>query len=167
MPSNLGLFLRHMPPAEQLVFLIVIVAVLAVRFVRPRGMRDILLLPGFLCGLAVAAIYAAQTINPVPPMEIVPGLIVGGAAGILIGILRGIHTEVRSGVTYIGRDWAPIGVFVAAFALYYAANSLMPQRSGLASIVSDAALAFATTFTATNYLSFYRRAASIIDSTRS
>jgi hypothetical protein len=151
------------PAWAQFVPLVIVVAVLAVRLVRPQriSVTRMWVTPIIFCAISAWAIYAAQILNPAPPWEIATGLIIGAAAGIPFGILRGIHTDVRPtdrpGVMYLGSSWATITIFAAAFALRYSARTLMPHRGSLASIVGDGALAFAITFIVTSYLSMYRK----------
>jgi Protein of unknown function (DUF1453) len=151
------------PAWAQLVPLVIVVAVLALRLVRPQriSVTRMWVSPILFCALSAWAIYATQRLNPAPPFEIALGLVVGGAAGVPFGILRGLHTDVRPtdrpGVMYLGSSWATIVIFAAAFALRYGARTLMPHRGSVASIVGDAALAFAISFIATSYISIYRK----------
>jgi Protein of unknown function (DUF1453) len=151
------------PAWAQFLPLIIVVAVLTIRLVRPQriSVTRMWVTPIIFCALSAWAIYAAEMINPAPPWEIAIGLIVGAAAGIPFGILRGIHTDVRPtdrpGVMYLGSSWATIAIFGAAIALRYGARALMPHRGSLSSVVGDGALAFAITFIATSYLSIYRK----------
>jgi hypothetical protein len=152
------------PPAwVQFVPLVIIVAVLAIRLVRPQriSVTRMWISPILLCVLGGWAIYAAQTLNPAPPLEIAFGLVVGAAAGVPFGILRGIHTDVRPtdrpGVMYLGSSWATIAIWAVAFAFRFAARTLMPHRGSLASVAGDAVLAFAIAFIATSYVAIYRK----------
>ena len=117
--------------------------------------------PILLCAITAWAIYAAQIMNPAQPLEIAMGLVVGAAAGIPFGILRGVHTDVRPtnrpGVMYLGSSWATVAIWVAAFGFRFAARTLMPHRGSLASVVGDAVLAFAIAFIATSYIAIYRK----------
>jgi len=117
--------------------------------------------PILLCALTAWAIYANELLNPAPPQQLALGLIVGAAAGIPFGILRGMHTDVRPtdrrGVMYLGSSWVTIVIFAAAFALRYAVRALMPQRGSLAATVGDALLAFAIAFIATSYFVIFRK----------
>ena len=117
--------------------------------------------PIALCLLTAWVIYLNQTMNPAPPLEIVLGLIVGGIVGIPFGVLRGRHTTVRPtdrrGVMYLGSSWITLAIFVAAFALRYAARALMPQRGSLSATIGDACLAFAISFIASSYVVIFRK----------
>ena len=139
------------------------VGVLAIRLVRPQriSVTRMWVTPILLCALTAWAIYANELLNPAPPQELVLGLIVGAAAGIPFGILRGMHTDVRPtdrrGVMYLGSSWVTIVIFAAAFGLRYAARAAMPQRGSLAATIGDALLAFAIAFIATSYFVIFRK----------
>ncbi|MBV8374919.1 MAG: DUF1453 family protein [Candidatus Eremiobacteraeota bacterium] len=151
------------PAWAQFVPLIIVVAVLAIRLVRPQriSVTRMWVSPILLCAITAWAIYASQIMNPAPPLEIALGLVVGAAAGVPFGILRGIHTDVRPtnrpGVMYLGSSWATIAIWVVAFGVRLTARTLMPHRGSLASIVGDGALAFAIAFIATSYIAIYRK----------
>ncbi len=117
--------------------------------------------PILLCVLTAWVIYANELLNPAPPAEIALGLIVGAAAGIPFGILRGMHTDVRPtdrpGVMYLGSSWVTLAIFAGAFALRYGARMLMPYRGSLAATIGDALLAFAIAFIATSYVVIFRK----------
>lgn len=147
----------------QLLPLVVVVALLAVRMIRPQkiSVTRMWVTPILLCGLTAWVIYANDLLNPAPPLEIALGLAVGALCGVPFGILRGMHTDVRPtdrpGVMYLGSSWATLAIFAAAFGLRYAARLLIPQRGSLAATVGDAVLAFAITFIATSYLVIFRK----------
>jgi len=147
----------------QLIPLAVVVAILAIRLIRPQriSVTRMWIAPIALCLLTAWVIYLNQTMNPAPPLEIVLGLIVGGIVGIPFGVLRGRHTTVRPtdrrGVMYLGSSWITLAIFVAAFALRYAARALMPQRGSLSATIGDACLAFAISFIASSYVVIFRK----------
>lgn len=117
--------------------------------------------PILLCALTAWAIYANELLNPAPPLEIALGLVVGAAAGIPFGILRGVHTDVRPtdrrGVMHLGSSWVTVVIFVVAFGLRYAARMLMPHRGSLAAAIGDGLLAFAISFIVTSYVVIFRK----------
>jgi hypothetical protein len=147
----------------QLLPLLVVVAVLAVRLIRPQkiSVTRLWVTPIFLGGLTAWAIYANQTLNPAPPVEIALGLVAGALAGVPFGVLRGVHTDVkpteRRGVMYLGSSWITVAIFAAAFGLRYVVRVLMPQRGGLNNILGDALLAFAVAFIVTSYYVIFRK----------
>jgi hypothetical protein len=141
----------------------VVVAVLAVRMIRPQkiSVTRMWVTPIILCFVTAWVIYANQMINPAPPLEIALGLVIGVLAGIPFGILRGMHTDVRPtdrpGVMYLGSSWATLVIFVVAFGLRSAIRLAMPQRGSLTGTIGDALLAFAITFIAVSYLVIFRK----------
>jgi hypothetical protein len=142
---------------------VVVVAVLAIRLIRPQriSVTRMWVAPILLCALTAWAIYANQLLNPAPPVEIALGLIVGVVAGIPFGVLRGMHTDVRPtdrrGVMYLGSSWVTVAIFAGAFVLRYGARMLMPHRGSLAATIGDALLAFAIAFIATSYFVIFRK----------
>lgn len=117
--------------------------------------------PIVFCALAVLVVYGNQKLEPAPVWEIASGLIVGLAAGVPFGILRGMHTDVRPadrpGVMYLGSSWMTIVIFLAAFGLRFLVRELMPQRGALAGVIGDALLGFAIAFIATSYIVIFRK----------
>ena len=151
------------PGWVQLVPLLIIVGILAIRLIRPQriSVTRMWITPIVLCVLTGWVIYANAMLNPAPPLEIALGLIVGAVAGIPFGILRGMHTEVRPtdrrGVMYLGSSWVTLVIFAAAFALRYGVRELMPQRGSLSATIGDALLAFAIVFIAASYFIILRK----------
>jgi hypothetical protein len=147
----------------QLLPLVIVVVVLAVRMLRPQriSLRRMWLSPIILCALTAWVIYANNILYPAPPAEIALALIVGALAGAPFGILRGMHTEVRPtdrpGVMYLGSSWVTLAIFAAAFALRYTVRLMMPQRGSLTGMIGDALLAFAIVFLATSYFVIFRK----------
>jgi hypothetical protein len=147
----------------QLLPLIVVVAILAVRLIKPQriSVTRMWFTPIILCLLTGWVIYANAAINPAPPFEIAVGLIIGAAVGVPFGILRGMHTDIRPtdrpGVMYLGSSWITLLIFVAAFAVRYAARTLMPQRGSVTATIGDAVLAFAIAFIAASYVVIFRK----------
>jgi Protein of unknown function (DUF1453) len=147
----------------QLLPLIVVVAILALRWVRPQriSVTRMWIAPIVLCALTAWVIYANNLLNPAPPLEIAAGLVIGAICGIPFGILRGMHTEVRPtdrrGVMYLGSSWVTLVIFAAAFALRYAIRMAMPHRGSLSAAVGDGLLAFAIAFIATSYVVIFRK----------
>jgi len=117
--------------------------------------------PILLCALTAWAIYANQMLNPAPPLEIALGLVIGAAAAVPFGVLRGIHTDVRPtdrpGVMYLGSSWVTLAIFGVAFVLRYAIRLMMPHRGSLSSTVGDGLLAFAIVFIGISYVVIFRK----------
>jgi hypothetical protein len=143
--------------------LIVVVAILAVRLIRPQriSVTRMWITPILLCALTGWVIYLNEVMNPAAPWEIALGIIVGGLVGIPFGILRGMHTVVRPtekrGVMYLGSSWMTILIFAIAFGFRSVVRFLMPHRGSLSATVGDALLAFAITFIATSYIVIFRK----------
>jgi hypothetical protein len=123
--------------------------------------------PILLCGLMAFAIYATNSLHPVPPFEIALGLIVGAICGIPFGIMRGIHTDVRPterrGVMYLGSSWVTVAIFLVAFGLRFGIRQLMPENSSLSGPIGDGLLAFAIAFIAASYFVIFRKYEAISD----
>ena len=147
----------------QLLPLVVVVAVLAIRLIRPQkiSVTRMWVSPILLCGLSIWVIYINEMLNPAPPAEIALGVVIGTILGTPLGILRGMHTEVklteRRGVMYLGSSWITLAIFVVAFGLRYAVRLLMPQHGSLTGIIGDAVLAFAIAFIAASYVVIFRK----------
>lgn len=143
--------------------LVVVVALLAIRFFRPQriSVTRMWIGPIVLIGLTAWAIYATERFEPAPIVAVAAALLIGGVAGIPFGVMRGIHTDVRPterpGVMYLGTSWVTIVIFLAAFGLRAGVRALMPQHGGLSAAIGDALLAFAITFIATSYIVIYRK----------
>jgi hypothetical protein len=147
----------------QLLPLLVVIAVLAVRLLRPQkiSVTRMWVTPIVFCGLTAWIIYANEVLNPAPPLEIVVGLVVGALIGVPFGILRGMHTTVRPtdrpGVMYLGSSWVTLVIFAVAFGLRYAVREMIPQHGRLSGTIGDALLAFAIAFLVTSYLVIFRK----------
>ncbi len=147
----------------QLLPIIFVVAILAIRLIRPQkiSVTRMWITPIFLCGLTAWVIYLNDMMNPAPPLEIALGLIAGALIGIPFGVLRGMHTDVRPterrGVMYLGSSWITIAIFAAAFGLRYAVREMMPQRGSLTGTIGDALLAFAIVFIVSSYFVIFRK----------
>jgi len=153
----------------QLLPLLVVVVVLAIRLLRPQkiSVTRMWVTPIFLCGITAWAIYGNQMLNPAPPAEIALGLVIGALAGVPLGVLRGVHTVVRPterrGVMYLGSSWVTVAIFAAAFGLRYLVRMEMPQRGSLNSTIGDALLAFAITFIVASYVVIFRKYESLVN----
>jgi hypothetical protein len=147
----------------QVLPLVILVAVLAVRLLRPQkiSITRMWVSPIVLCGLSVWVIYLNERLNPAPPAEIALGIVLGAILGTPLGILRGMHTEVKltekRGVMYLGSSWVTVAIFLVAFGLRYAVRLLMPQHGSLTGIIGDAVLAFAIAFIAASYVVIFRK----------
>ena len=160
-----------MPAWLQLLPLVIVVVLLAVRMVRPQriSVTRMWLTPIILCGLTAWVIYANEMLNPAPPIEIVLGLAIGGLLGIPFGALRGRHTDVRPtdrrGVMYLGSSWVTLVILLAVFGFRFVIRTLMPHRGSLAATVGDGLLAFAITYIAASYAVIFQKYEALAKST--
>jgi hypothetical protein len=154
----------------QLLPLLLVVALLAVRLLRPQriSVTRMWVAPLVLCALTAWVIYANNMLNPAPPFEIAIGLVVGALAGLPFGLLRGVHTDVRPtdrpGVMYLGSSWVTLAIFVGAFALRFVARELMPHRGSLSATIGDGLLAFAIVFIVASYYVIFRKYETLVKS---
>jgi hypothetical protein len=150
-------------PWLQLIPLIVVFALLALRLSRPQRLTitRMWVQPLILVFITVFAIYSTERFEPSPVWEIAVALIVGALAGLPFGILRGIHTDVRPtdrpGVMYLGSSWITIVIFVVAFGLRSVVRFVMPHRGSLSGAVGDGLLAFAISFIVASYVVIARK----------
>jgi hypothetical protein len=152
-----------MPVWGQLLPIVIVLVLVIVRTIRPQriSVTRLWLSPIILCGIAAFSIYMTETLNPAPVWEIAIGFVIGAAAGIPFGMLRGRHTDVRltdkPNVMYLGSSWMASLIFVAAFGLRSGIRYVMPHRGSLATVVGDGLLAFAIAYIGTSYLAIYRK----------
>lgn len=154
--SSQHLWMQFLPIA-------IVAIVLVVRFIRPQriSVTRMWIQPIILCALAAWVIYETEKLNPAPSWEILVALVVGALAGIPLGVLRGVHTDVRPtdrpGVMYLGSSWITMSIFIVAFALRTVVRIVMPHRGSLSSAIGDGLLAFAIAFIATSYVAIVRK----------
>jgi hypothetical protein len=151
------------PVWVQFLPLAVVAVLLIVRTIRPQriSVTRLWLSPLILCAIAGYSIYITEVMNPAPVWEIALGLVIGAAAGVPFGLLRGRHTDVRPtdkrGVMYLGSSWIASLIFIGAFGLRFAVRLVIPHRGSLSTVVGDALLGFAIAFIATSYYAIYRK----------
>lgn len=147
----------------QFIPLIIIVALLAVRMIKPQriSVTRMWVMPLILCVISAWVIYENNHLFPAPPLEIGLALAIGAVVGLPFGILRGMHTTVRPterpGVMYLGSSWATLAVFVVAFVLRYAVRAVLPMHATITAVVGDGLLAFAIVFLAVSYAVIFRK----------
>jgi hypothetical protein len=163
-----------MPAWSNLLIYAVAAGVIIFRTVRPQtiGVTRLWVAPLLLCGLLGFAIYGTAMMSPAPVWEVVAGLLVGVAAGVPFGILRGRHTEVklsdRPGKMHLSSSWITAVVWLGAFGLRAVIRYVGPHHGSLSATIGDALLAFAIGMIATSYLVIFQkyqalRAASLQD----
>jgi hypothetical protein len=152
-------------PWLQLLPLAIVLIIVVFRFVRPQriSVTRMWIQPIILVLLTGWTIYLTetQTPNPAPGWEIAIALAIGAIAGVPLGILRGIHTDVRPtdrrGVMYLGSSWITMLIFLAAFGLRTVIRLVMPHRGSLSSAVGDGLLGFAIGFIVASYVVIFRK----------
>lgn len=136
---------------------------LAVRLSRPTriSIRRLWIGPIVLAAIAALAIYASQTMEPAGAWQIAVAMLGGLVVGTPLGVLRGLHTDVRptdrKGVMQLGASWVVIVIFAGAFALRALLRFALPQHGAVAALVGDGLLAFAVGFVVAGYFVIYRK----------
>ena len=106
-------------------------------------------------------IYSYELLNPASTWEVVVAIILGIAAGVPIGMLRGRHTQVsatdRHGVMQLGPSWATAGIYIGAFALRALLRYFVQPSSSLGRVVSDTVIVFAIAIIGATYYTVYRK----------
>ncbi len=154
---------HHLTLWQQLVPVLIVVAIVVVRMLRPQriSVTRMWVTPIVLAALAAFAIYGSARFNPAPAWEIAVGLAIGALAGIPVGLLRGHHTEVqlteRDGTMLLGSSWITALIYFGAFGLREGIRLAMPQRGSLAAAVGDGLLAFAIGYIVASYVAIYRK----------
>lgn len=147
----------------QILMWVGIIALILFRASRPQriSVTRMWIMAGFLMLLGAFAIYGSEQFNPAPAWEIVLGVVLGIAAGVPVGMLRGRHTQVaatdRHGVMQLGPSWITAGIYVGAFAARAVLRTLIPPTSAMGTVVGDAVLVFAIAIIGTTYLVVYRK----------
>ncbi|HKU82233.1 MAG TPA: hypothetical protein VJP76_08705 [Candidatus Tumulicola sp.] len=151
------------PPWVQFLPLAIVAIVLVIRLARPQriSVTRMWVSPIILVVLCAAAIYFGETLHPAPPWEIAVALIAGAVAGAPLGILRGIHTDVRPtdrpGVMYLGSSWITGAIFIVAFGIRYAVRAFAAGQGQVSTALGDGVLAFAIAFIVLSYVVIYRK----------
>lgn len=151
------------PPWAQFVPLAIVAILLVVRLARPQRITVTRMWVGpiILVLLCAFAIYAGETFHPAPAWEIALALLVGAIAGVPLGILRGMHTDVRPtdrrGVMYLGSSWVTGAIFVFAFGIRYAVRAFASRQGALSGAVGDGVLGFAIAFIVASYIVIFRK----------
>ncbi len=114
-----------------------------------------------LMALGAFAIYGYERLSPAPAWQIVLAVILGIAAGIPVGMLRGHHTTVSAtdqhGVMQLGPSWITALIYIAAFGARSVLRLAFPLHSALGTVVGDGALVFAIAIIGTTYWVVYRK----------
>jgi hypothetical protein len=153
---------QHLNSANLLILAIVVVLIL-IRAARPQrtSVTRMWIFAGLLMLVGAFAIYGSVTMFAPPPWEIVAAVVIGAAAGIPLGLLRGRHTQVtatdRPGVMRLGPSWATAIIYIGAFILRAGIRSVLPLGSVLGTVVGDGLLVFAIGIVGATYYAVYRK----------
>jgi hypothetical protein len=117
--------------------------------------------PSILMVAAGFLIYSGIERFATPAWTIAVAVVLGLAAGIPVGILRGHHTDVkatdRHGVMLLGASWATALIYMGAFGLRFAIKAILPMTSPLGAVVGDGLLIFAIAIIGTTYFVVFRK----------
>ena len=147
----------------QILIWIALIALILFRASRPQriSVTRMWIMAIILMLLGAFAIYGYEVMNPAPPWEVVLAIVLGVAAGVPVGILRGHHTQVsatdKHGVMQLGPSWITAGIYVAAFGVRALLRVLVPATSPLGTVVGDGVLIFAIAIIGTTYWYVYRK----------
>lgn len=147
----------------QILMWIVVIALILFRASRPQriSVGRMWMTAAILMAVAGFAIYGYERLNPAPAWEIVVAIVLGAAAGIPVGMLRGHHTSVsatdKHGVMQLGPSWATAIIYLAAFGFRAILRFIVPLTSPLGAVVGDGVLVFAIAIVGATYWAVYRK----------
>lgn len=120
--------------------------------------------PLILTGLTALSIWGSQQVAPAPTLSIVLAVFVGAALGAPLGVLRGMHTNVRAtdrpGVMYLDPSWIVIVLWLGAFVIRALLRNLLPHGT-IATTVGDGLIVFAISAVVVSYYVIYRKYVSL------
>lgn len=149
--------------ATTIIIWIVVVALILYRASRPQrtSVTRMWITAGILMVAAGFAVYSYEMLNPAPVWQIALAIVLGIAAGIPVGVLRGHHTQVsateKHGVMKLGPSWATAGIYLGAFGLRALIRFLVPIMSPIGTVVGDGLLVFAIAIVGTTYFVVYQK----------
>ncbi len=150
-------------PEMTIIIWIVIVALVLFRASRPQriSVTRMWIMASILMLVAAFAVYSTESVFHAPVWQIAVAVLLGIAAGIPVGMLRGHHTQVsateRRGVMRLGPSWATALIYLAAFAVRGAIRFFVPVNSPFGTVVGDGVLVFAIAIIGTTYLVVFRK----------
>jgi hypothetical protein len=142
---------------------IVVLVLLVVRISVPRrvSVGRMWFSAALLMALGAFAIYGYEELHPAPAWQIVAAVVIGLAAGIPLGILRGLHTQVsrteRLGIMKLGPSWGTATIYLGAFVLRAVIRYFVPITSPAGTVVGDALLVFAIAIVGASNYAVYRK----------
>ena len=151
------------PQITQIVIGVIVVALLVYRLSRSQriSVTRMWITVGILLFLFAFAAYGYQVKSPAPAWEIALAVVLGFAAGIPVGILRGHHTVVkatdRHGVMYLGPSWMTAAIYIVALGGRWAIRYFVPDTNAVGTVVGDGLLFFAMGIIAATYYKVYQK----------
>jgi hypothetical protein len=148
---------------ENLLIFVIILALVLYRSSRPQRttVTRMWIYAGILMVLGVLLLYGSMVLFHPPLWEIIAAIVIGLAAGIPLGLLRGHHTQVsttdRHGVMQLGPSWQTALIYIAAFGARFAIRAALPPTSAIGNIVSDGLLFFAIGIIGATYYAVYQK----------
>jgi hypothetical protein len=148
---------------QSIVIYAIVIALVLYRASRPQrtSVTRMWVFAGLLMVLAAFSIYASATLFRPPAWQIAAAAVLGLAAGIPLGILRGHHTQVsatdRHGVMQLGPSWATAGIYIGAFLARALIRFFVPLTSPIGTVVGDGLLVFAIGIIGATYYAVYRK----------
>ncbi len=141
----------------------VLMALILYRASRPQriSVTRMWIFAGILILLAGALLYESLVVFHPPLWELAAAVVLGLAAGVPLGFLRGHHTQVtatdRHGVMQLGPNWATALIYVGAFVGRAVIRMVLPPTSVIGNVVGDGLLFFAVGIIGATYLAVYRK----------
>lgn len=148
---------------QSVIIYVVVIALVLYRASRPQriSVTRMWVFAILLMVLAAFSIYASATLFKPPAWQIVAALILGLAAGIPLGLLRGHHTQVsatdRHGVMQLGPSWATAAIYLGAFAARAVIRVMFPATSAIGMVIGDGLIVFAIGIIGATYFAVYRK----------
>jgi hypothetical protein len=148
---------------ENLLIFVIILALVLYRSSRPQRttVTRMWIYAGILMVLGALLLYESMVLFHPPLWQIIAAIVLGLAAGIPLGLLRGHHTQVsatdRHGVMQLGPSWQTALIYVAAFGARFAIRAASPPTSAIGNIVSDGLLFFAIGIIGATYYAVYQK----------
>lgn len=141
----------------------IIILLLVFRISRPQriSVGRMWFTVAFLMLFAAFGVYESAVLFHSSPLQIAVAVVIGLAAGIPLGLLRGHHTQVqatdRHGVMQLGASWATALIFIGAFILRAVIRAFIPPGNAVGMVVSDGLILFAIGFVGATYYAVYRK----------
>jgi len=148
---------------ENLLIIAVILALVLYRSVRPQrtSVPRMWIFAGILVAVAALLLYESIALFNPPLWEVIAAVVLGLAAGIPLGLLRGHHTQVsatdRHGVMQLGPSWQTAAIYIGAFGARFIIRAELPPTSKVGNVVGDGLLFFAIGIVGASYYAVYRK----------